>query len=104
MPTLITIYWRDIPAQVMAKQGRQRTRHKLSDRFHVGIDRAAMRAKKINADAYLDDWHRETSKIDGQMEILVAARAAELESAYNDERLEVIIKNKGLEPKLQSVN
>ena len=98
MPNLITIYWRDIPAQVMAKQGRQRARHKLSDRFQVGIDRAAMRAKKINADAYLDDWRRETVKVVGEMDALVQARAESLESAYDDVRLERIIKNKGIEP------
>ena len=46
MPDLTIIYWRDIPAQVLAKQGRQRVRHKLSERFPKGIDRAAMRAKK----------------------------------------------------------
>jgi hypothetical protein len=53
MPDLTIIFWRDIPAQVIAKQGRKRVRHKLSDRFHKGFDRAAMRAKKLDADAYL---------------------------------------------------
>jgi len=98
MPELITIFWRDIPAQVMAKKGRQRIRHKLSDRFAQAIDRAAMRAKKIDADAYLDDWHRVSRRCDGEMEALVQTRAAALEMEYDDARLETIIRNKGLLP------
>ena len=98
MPDLTVIYWRDIPAQVLAKQGRQRVRKKLSDRFHHGIDRAAMRAKKIDADAYLDDWRRETVKRSGDMESLVAEMARQLEADFDHVRLERMIKNKGLEP------
>ena len=98
MPDLTIIYWRDIPAQVLAKQGRKRVRQKLSDRFPKGIDRAAMRAKKINADAYLEDWRRETIKTTGEMEFLVKNMAHKLEVEYDDIRLERIIKNKGLDP------
>ncbi len=104
MPNLITIYWRDIPAQVMAKQGRQRARHQLSERFQVAIDRAAMRAKKTNADAYLDDWYRHTEKQRGDIHELVQQQADKLEAAYNDKRLEAIIKNKGKEPTLSVVS
>ena len=98
MPDLITIYWRDIPAQVMAKKGRQRARCKLTERFQVAIDRAAMRAKKIDADAYLDDWRRESMRNEGQLQELADARARLLESEYDDARLEKIIKNKGHAP------
>ncbi len=98
MPDLTIIYWRDIPAQVLAKQGRQRVRHKLSERFHKGIDRAAMRAKKVDTDAYLEDWRRKTVKSAGEMEALVQEAAHRLESEYDDIRLERIIKNKGLDP------
>lgn len=98
MPDLITIYWRDIPAQVMAKKGRQRTRHKLSHRFQVAIDRAAMRAKKIEADAYLDDWRRESIRNEGDMQEMVQARAQQLEAEYDDTILEIIIRNKGMLP------
>ncbi len=98
MPDLTIIYWRDIPAQVLAKQGRKRVRQKLSERFPKGIDRAAMRAKKINADAYLEDWRRETIKTNGEMEFLVKNLAHKLEVEYDDIRLERIIKNKGLDP------
>lgn len=102
MPDLITIYWRDIPAQVMAKKGRQRTRYKLPERFQVGIDRAAMRAKKIDADAYLDDWRRESVRCEGEMQDLVDSRSKLLEAQYDDARLELIIKNKGREPDIDA--
>ncbi len=98
MPDLTIIYWRDIPAQVLAKQGRKRVRQKLSDRFPKGIDRAAMRAKKIKADAYLEDWRRETIKTTGEMEFLVKNLANRLEAEYDNIRLERIIKNKGIDP------
>ncbi len=100
MPDLTIIYWRDIPAQVLAKKGRQRVRHKLSERFPKGIDRAAMRAKKIDADAYLEDWRRVTTKTSGEMDALVKQLALKLESEYDDIRLERIVKNKGVDPDL----
>lgn len=102
MPDLITIYWRDIPAQVMAKSGRQRARCKLAERFQVAIDRAAMRAKKIDADAYLDDWRRESVRCEGEMQVLVEQKAQLLETEFDDTRLETLIKNKGLEPAMEA--
>lgn len=95
MPELIVIYWRDIPAQVVAKQGRQRARQQLSGRFQKGIDRAAMRAKKTDSDAYLEDWRRESLTQAGDMNELVTSTAYRLEHEYSEERLEQIIRNKG---------
>ena len=51
--TLITIYWRDIPAQVLARQGRTAHKVVLHPRFQVAIDRAAMRAGKKSASDYI---------------------------------------------------
>ena len=97
MPDVTVIYWRDIPAQVLVKKGRQRQRHKLTKRFQEGIDRAAMRARKIDMDAYLEDWRRETASCDGDMESLVSETARRIEREYDDLRLERIIRNHGLE-------
>jgi hypothetical protein len=41
MPKLITVYWRDIPSQVIAKKGRSKSKVQLSQRFQEAIDRAA---------------------------------------------------------------
>ena len=54
MPQLITIYWRDIPSQVIAKQGRKSAKVKLSERFQEAIDKAAMRAGRQGSDQYLE--------------------------------------------------
>lgn len=102
MPKIVTIYWRDIPAQVTAKEGRKRAKKLLSSRFQEAIDRAAMRAKKTNADAYLDDWRRESQSKQGDMEALVAEIANTLENDYPEEILEAIVRNKGLDPNASS--
>lgn len=100
MPKIITIYWRDIPAQVIAKEGRKRAKKLLPSRFQEAIDRAAMRAKKTNADAYLDDWRRKTQSKQGDIDDLVAQLANSLEEEYNQEKLESIVRNKGLGPNI----
>jgi hypothetical protein len=97
MAKLITIYWRDIPAQVVGRQGRTNAKKELEPRFAKAIDRAAMRAGRGSSDAYLEDWRRETEIIEGDLEEIVAKRAAELESRFNDEYLEAVVKANGLE-------
>ena len=98
MHKITTIYWRDIPAQVTAKSGRKRAKKLLSARFQEAIDRAAMRAKKVDADAYLDDWRREVQVKEGDMEALVSETASIYENDYTEEILEAIVRNKGLDP------
>ena len=44
MANLIIISWRDIPAQVVVKRGRETAKVQLSPRFQEAVDRAAMRA------------------------------------------------------------
>lgn len=96
MAKLISIYWRDIPAQVVGRQGRNNVRQELSPRFAKAIDRAAMRAGRGSSDAYLADWRRETEIVDGDIERHVADRVAELERAFDDERLEATVKAGGI--------
>ncbi len=98
MPQVTTIYWRDIPALVVARQGRKRARQKLSNRFQETIDRAAMRAKKTDADAYLGDWHQVNQATDGALERLVVQTARQLEADYDDLRLDGLARNKGNNP------
>lgn len=102
MPKIITIYWRDIPAQVTAKVGRNRAKKLLSPRFQEAIDRAAMRAKKSNADAYLDDWRRESQSKEGDMDDLVLEIANNYENEFTEEVLEAIVRNKGLDPNAEA--
>ena len=93
----ILVCWRDIPAQVVVKRGRKRGKAALSERFQQAIDRAAMRARKRDSDAYMDQWRRVTSPLEGADDLqAVAEQAAQaLEAAYPDERLLQLIRNHG---------
>ncbi len=95
MAKLITVYWRDIPAQVIAKRGRESAKVQLSKRFQIAIDRAAMRAGKGSSDKYLDDWRRVPKTCSSALEDEAKAEAERLESAYDDELLEKMVKAGG---------
>jgi len=97
MATLTIISWRDIPAQVVGKRGRETAKIQLSARFQEAVDRAAMRAGKGSSDAYLADWKRsEPQPCADDIKSVVAATAAEIEARYTDEDLEHLIRAKGL--------
>ena len=96
MAQLTVVYWRDIPAQVIVKAGRKNAKRQLDERFEKAIDRAAMRAGRGTSDAYLEDWRRETQQVNGDLERIVADRVNELESAFDDERLEAVVKAGGV--------
>ena len=61
MAQLTVIWWRDIPAQVIAKAGRANAKRELPQRFQDAIDRAAMRGGARETDAYLAEWRRASS-------------------------------------------
>ena len=47
MAKLIVISWRDIPAQVVVKKGRETGKVQLSHRFQEAVDRAAMPPRSV---------------------------------------------------------
>lgn len=96
MAKLIKIYWRDIPSQVIAKQGRKAAKIMLTDRFQVAIDRAAMRAGKGTSEAYMEDWTRQQTDCQGDIDVIAKEAASELEAQFSDEELERLTKAKGL--------
>ena len=98
MASLIVISWRDIPAQVIAKRGREAAKVQLSHRFQEAVDRAAMRAGKGSSDAYLADWKRSTPRAcSDDLQAEAAAEAARLEARFTAEHLERLIRAKGLD-------
>jgi hypothetical protein len=98
---VIIISWRDIPAQVIVKRGREAAKVQLSHRFQEAVDRAAMRAGKGSSDAYLADWQRSAPRPCGEdLQAEAAAEAARLEARYSDEDLERLIRSKGLDSAL----
>ena len=99
MAQLIIISWRDIPAQVLVRRGREVAKVQLSQRFQEAVDRAAMRAGKGSSDAYLADWKRSDPRPCGEdLEAEAAAEAARIEARFSDEDLEKLIRAKGLAP------
>jgi len=99
MAELIIVSWRDIPAQVIVKAGRKSARRPLAERFQAAIDRAAMRARLRDADAYLAEWRRVPAGACGDdLDAEAAAAAAHIETDYPDERLRALAAAGGLEP------
>jgi hypothetical protein len=98
MAKLITVYWRDIPAQVMAKERRTSAKVELTERFADAIDRAAMRAGKGSTDAYLEEWRRVSEPCGDDLQAEADAAAARIEAAYDKERLIALVKNEGKDP------
>lgn len=94
----VIVYWRDIPSQVIVKQGRNKQKILLNPRFQEAIDRAAMRARKTDSNAYMDEWKRVKSLIeDGNDPLTIVRREAQqIEADYPDARLLQLIKNHGL--------
>ena len=94
---LVTIYWRDIPAQVTAQQGRNREKALLGARFQHAIDRAAMVARMDDTDSYVAQWRREAVKCLADLAPAVAVEAARLNESYPDDRLERLVQSGGVE-------
>ena len=90
------IFWRDIPSQVVVKQGRTSAKVQLSKRFMEAIDKAAMRAGRQGSKEYLEDWRRVIDTCQGDPETIANTIAEELEQNYSDEILNAMVKNKGL--------
>ncbi|MEO8859656.1 MAG: virulence factor [Burkholderiaceae bacterium] len=98
MAKLIMISWRDIPAQVLVKAGRETAKVQLPLRFQEAIDRAAMRAGKASSDAYLADWKRSEPRACGnELQAEAKAEAARIEARYSDEDLLRLVRCHGLE-------
>lgn len=98
MANLIIVYWRDIPAQVIAKERRNSAKVELTQRFAEAIDHAAMRAGKGSTDAYLEEWRRVSKPCGDDLQAVADEAAAKLEQDYDKERLLALIKNEGNEP------
>ena len=98
MASLIVISWRDIPAQVIVKKGREAAKVQLSHRFQEAVDRAAMRAGKGSSDAYLADWARSAPRPCGDdLPAEASAEASRLEAKFTNDDLERLIRAKGID-------
>lgn len=96
MAERIIISWRDIPAQLIVRQGRKAEKRELPSRFIVAIDRCAMRIGAHESEAYLAQWRRWAPTPCGD-DLVAEANAAfaELESAYDEARLAALVEAEG---------
>lgn len=87
------VYWRDIPAQVMAGRGRNAIRAKLPDRFQEAIDRAAAGAGLTGSEEYTSQLHKVS--VPGPSPRVVADQ---IDADYPDTVLDEIARNHGRRP------
>ncbi len=96
MASITIVYWRDIPAQVIVREGRRTARRQLAERFEKAIDRCAMRVGARDTDAYLAEWRRgDPIEAEGEVEALAEQWAARLEAEFDDQRLRELIAGDG---------
>jgi hypothetical protein len=95
--TLTVIWWRDIPAQVIAKDRRQAHKIVLHQRFQIAIDRAAVKAGRKQWDDYLAEWRKVQRACGDDLEAEATAEAARLEQEYTKERLKALVATGGVD-------
>lgn len=96
MAKLQIVYWRDIPAQVIVREGRKTAKRPLAERFEKAIDQCAMRSGAHQTDDYLADWRRgAATDVAGDLEAVAGETAARLEAEYDMDRLKALIETGG---------
>ena len=96
MVDVTLVFWRDIPAQVIAGKGRRGSKVQLPERFEQAIDRCAMKVGAKDADAYLSEWRKAPPyQCDGAADEIASTEAARLDAEYDNERLKSLIANDG---------
>jgi hypothetical protein len=96
MATLTVIWWRDIPAQVIARDGRRSSKAVLHPRFQVAIDKAANRAGKREYNAYIAEWRKTQRPCSDDLETEVRTESERLEATYDKHHLAELIQQGGV--------
>jgi hypothetical protein len=91
------VFWRDIPGQIVIREGRRSTRMRLPARFMKAIERASYRLKKTQQDAMFEPWHDVTQPFDGDVTQQARQLLQQLETHYTDEVLETLIRASGVD-------
>ncbi len=95
MAQLVTIYWRDIPMQVIAREGRKSAKRVLDKRFQFAVDKAAMNAGKKSYGDYIEEMRRAQRECGPDLEAEADAELARIEAAYSKEVLHAHIASGG---------
>ncbi|MBT4239774.1 MAG: hypothetical protein HOH40_09340 [Oceanospirillaceae bacterium] len=96
MAKLTIVMWRDIPAQVIVKQGRNSAKRPLEERFEKAVDKAAMRAGLYGSDGYLSEWRRDTTACGDDIEAILETTVNQIQTDYTEERLALLIAAGGI--------
>ena len=96
MAKLTIVMWRDIPAQVIVKQGRNSAKRPLEERFEKAVDKAAMRAGLYGSDGYLSEWRRDTTACGDDIEAILETTVNQIQTDYTEERLAILIAAGGI--------
>ena len=100
MGSLITIWWRDIPMQVVAKNGRQSAKRVLDKRFQFAVDKAAMNSGKKSYGDYIEEMQRAERACGDDLEAEADAEVRRLEKAYAKDVLHGLIASGGVGQRL----
>lgn len=97
-PTVNTIYWRDIPAQLTARSNDEQHKVLLHARFQHAIDRAATVAGLTSTNDYVQEWRSVTSPLsEGSVTAQLDQMCVAVEAAYPRDRLEAIVAAGGVD-------
>lgn len=99
-PELTTIWWRDIPTQVIARSahGGEPARAELPRVFLRAIDRTAMEVGLAGTDAYLAQWDRRSRPCGDDLEAEVATEVDRLVAAHPRTVLRALVANGAYSP------
>lgn len=96
MADLVVVYWRDIPAQIIVRKGRNAAKRELPLRFTEAIDMCAMRVGARDTDAYLAEWRRgDPQPVGDDLEAEADRAEQELLDQFDDARLKALVKSEG---------
>jgi hypothetical protein len=96
MADLTIVYWRDIPAQVIVKKGRQSAKRELPVRFIEAIDMCAMRVGARDSDSYLAEWRRgDRVPVSDYLEAVAYRPLDNIYNEYDRDRLVALVKADG---------
>lgn len=98
MADLIVVYWRDIPAQVIVRKGRQNAKRELPMRFIQAIDACAMKVGAKSASNYLDDWRKaDPIAVGDDIEAEADKAISDLDTRYDKQKLIALVNSSGRE-------
>jgi hypothetical protein len=100
MASLITIWWRDIPMQVIAREGRRNEKRVLDKRFQFAVDKAAMNSGKKSYGDYIEEMRRDEKPCGDDLVSAADAEVARINAAYTKAVLHALIASGGVGDRL----